>query len=276
MHSPSPAFRVVRIKTPYSSKKTPVALAQKACATKIMRVACGLAWLSLLASATALCHPAVRGHLSCVARVNPATARLGKPTAVIDADGSGPVGWADVTYSHPPLRILEKLDAIEPTLSYPGWQKDVAEIEKSYIKADLKIKEPGPVGQQEENLLRRLDEVRRKQERLQERHDLVQQWLQDLNELKATLSYDGWQEDAAQVEERDCKWTPSDHWDDPDPEQAMDQMRRKQQVHERRLTRPGWPVPLDQIEDDDDDHDDFGTPVSLFTYKGLYIYSDDY
>jgi hypothetical protein len=58
-----------------------------------MRVAFGgLAWLSLLASATVLCYPAVRGHLSCVARVNPAMARLGKPTVLVDIDGTVPDG----------------------------------------------------------------------------------------------------------------------------------------------------------------------------------------
>ena len=243
-----------------------------------MRVACGLAWLSLLASATALYYPAVRGHLSCVARVNPAMARLGKPTAVMDADGSGPDGWADVTYSHPPSgrrgELLQELDAIEPTLSYQGWQKDVAKIEKSYIQMD-----PNQI-----LIERRLHYLRLRQERL----DMVLRWLQALNELKATLSYDGWQEDAAEIEEQDCtllgifedldeeNWGRVEDWDEPDPVPAMNQMRRKQQVHERRLTRPGWPVPLDQIEDDDHDHDDFGTPVSLFTYNGLYIYSSEY
>ena len=235
-----------------------------------MRVACGLAWLSLLASATALYYPAVRGHLSCVARVNPAMARLGKPTAVMDADGSGPVPWAvtmgryhgplpwaDVTYSHPPSgrrgELLQELDAIEPTLSYQGWQKDVAEIEDSYIQ----------MGSDHSLIERRLYYLRLRQERL----DMVLGWLQALNELKATLSYDGWQEDAAEIEEQDCKllgifedldedWDGEAEWDEPDPVPAMNQMRRKQQVHERRLTRPGWPVPLDQIDDDDDDDDD--------------------
>ena len=50
----------------------------------------GLAWLSLLASATALCYPAVRGHLSCVARVNPAMVRLGRPMAVVDTSTARP------------------------------------------------------------------------------------------------------------------------------------------------------------------------------------------
>ena len=54
----------------------------------------GLAWLSLLASASALCYPAVRGHLSCVARVNPAMARVPwKPMAVVDVDRGAPQAW---------------------------------------------------------------------------------------------------------------------------------------------------------------------------------------
>ena len=37
------------------------------------------------------CARRVRGHLSCVARVNPAMARLGKPTAMVDVDGTAPL-----------------------------------------------------------------------------------------------------------------------------------------------------------------------------------------
>ena len=84
----------------------------------------GLAWLSLLASATALCYPAVRGHLSCVARVNPAMARLGKPTVVVDIDGTVPDGWYAVWGVEPPWR--RELDELIATLSYDGWQDDVA------------------------------------------------------------------------------------------------------------------------------------------------------
>jgi len=132
-----------------------------------MRVAFGgLAWLSLLVSATALCYPAVRGHLSCVARVNPAMARLGKPTVVVDIDGTVPDGWyADIA----------------------AWGV------------------PPP-------------------------------WRRELDELIATLSYDGWQDDVADTKDV-CL-------------QGMHRMRHKQQVHDSRLTRPGWPVPLDEIEDE--------------------------
>ena len=88
----------------------------------------GLAWLSLLTTATALCYPAVRGHLSCVARVNPAMARLGKPTAVVDVDGTAPDDWyADVAGWGVPPPWQRALDELIATLSYDGWQDDVAD-----------------------------------------------------------------------------------------------------------------------------------------------------
>ena len=189
-----------------------------------MRVACGL---SLLTSATALCYQVVLGHRSCVARVNPAMARLGKPTALWDTDNTyvGP----DVGNGDPDL--LQELDAIEPTLSYPGWQKDVAEIENRYIQAWG--------GSQA------FCELRRKQER----HDQVLRWLRELDELKATLNYEGWQDEAAKIEEELARDVVSRTYT---PVWVMDKMRRKQQVHNRRLARPGWPVPPDEIEDEID------------------------
>ena len=191
-----------------------------------MRVACGL---SLLTSTTALCYQVVLGHRSCVARVNPAMARLGKPTASWRADGPYAVG-PDVGNGDPDL--LQELDAIEPTLSYQGWQKDVAEIEESYIQARGGTSSTGR-------------DAFFKLSGKQERHDQVLRWLRELDELKATLSYEGWQEDVAEIEE----------WHLNFPEQfgkaeQLAKMRRKQQVHDRRLTRPGWPVPPDEIEDE--------------------------
>ena len=105
-----------------------------------MRVAFGgLAWLSLLASATALCYPAVRGHLSCVARVNPAMARLGKPTAVVDVDGTAPDDWyADIKgWGGVPPPWRRELDELIATLSYDGWQDDVAAAAACFL-ADTK------------------------------------------------------------------------------------------------------------------------------------------
>ena len=32
--------------------------------------------------------------------------------------------------------------------------------------------------------------------------------------------------------------------------EQLAKMRRKQQVHDRRLRQPGWPVPPDEIEDE--------------------------
>ena len=63
-------------------------------------------------------------------------------------------------------------------------------------------------------------------------------WQRALDELIATLSYDGWQDDVADTK---------DVWN---PVQEMSRMRHKQQVHDCRLTRPGWPVPLDEMEDE--------------------------
>ena len=36
-----------------------------------------------------------------------------------------------------PPPLLQELDAIEPRLSYQGWQKAVAEIEESYIEGGM-------------------------------------------------------------------------------------------------------------------------------------------
>ena len=198
-----------------------------------MRVACGL---SLFTSATALCYQVVLGHRSCVARVNPAMARLGKPTALLEADGAyvGPdVGNGD-------LDLLQELDAIEPTLSYQGWQKDVAEIEESYIQ----VWGGTPASRAS---LSGFFELRGKQER----HDQVLRWLRELDELKTTLSYEGWQEDVAKIEELQLGF-PEQFRDSSSFGKAeqLAKMRRKQQVHDRRLTRPGWPVPPDEIEDE--------------------------
>ena len=71
-----------------------------------------------LAGATALCYPAVLDHQSCVARVNPATAlaaRLGKPMAVWDTDGTYAGLYGDPVPSAPPpapAELLQELDAI--------------------------------------------------------------------------------------------------------------------------------------------------------------------
>ena len=192
-----------------------------------MRVACGL---SLLTSTTALCYQVVLGHRSCVARVNPAMARLGKPTALWDTDNTyvGP----DVGNGDPDL--LQELDAIEPTLSYQGWQKDVAEIEESYIQARG--------GTPANKAFFELGEK-------QELHDQVLRWLRELDELKATLSYEGWQEDAAEIKEQLLGFYEGGMQFLDQGQEQLAKMRRKQQVHDRRLTRPGWPVPPDEIED---------------------------
>ena len=133
----------------------------------------GSAWLSLLAtSATALRYPAVRGHyLPLVVR----GARQPCHGTPGEADGGG-----------------QNVDGTAPD----DWYADVAGWGV-----------PPP-------------------------------WQRALDELIATLSYDGWQDDVADTK---------DVWN---PVQEMSRMRHKQQVHDRRLTRPGWPVPLDEMEDE--------------------------
>ena len=103
-----------------------------------------LAWLS---NATSLNYPAVRGLLSCVARVNPATARLGNPAAVLGAfagavasaavcfHGPGGLGALQSNFGthaivRPALYTSTKSEKFETTFSYDGWQMDAELAEK--------------------------------------------------------------------------------------------------------------------------------------------------
>ena len=184
-----------------------------------MRVACGL---SLLTSATALCYQVVLGHRSCVARVNPAMARLAKPMAF----GQWRSGNGDPD-------LLQTLDAIEPTLSYQGWHKDVAEIEERYIQGLV----PSEA----------FCELRRKQERHDARSCCGSKSWASSKQRSTTMAGKTRQPSIEEKLGRDVvprTYTPV--W-------VMDQMRRRQQVHDRRLTRSGTqggPVPLDEIEDE--------------------------
>ena len=90
----------------------------------------GSAWLSLLAtSATALRYPAVHGHLSCVARVNPAMARLGRPMAVVKTSTARPpmigtpMSRVGVYRRHGSERWTSSLRRSPRD----GWQDDVAD-----------------------------------------------------------------------------------------------------------------------------------------------------
>ena len=108
-----------------------------------MRAALGLAWL---VSANAAVLSAVNGHQAsmAVARATPARARLGHPSGSAgDAPDnvpdkfkelreSGARFFSDLTEDRD-LRFLRELDALKPTLSYLGWQKDLSAAESYFV-----------------------------------------------------------------------------------------------------------------------------------------------
>ena len=193
---------------------------------KGMRVVASICWLASVTalqvhggrpdmaararSATAL---QVQGGRSYVAartlgtRAAPAIARLGTPSS-----NTGPLDEQE---------LLRELTELEPTLSYKGWQEDAAESEKYYTLTYLAL------------LVKKMSEMRHKQQRHGDVHGVRSDpLLRDLDELKATLVYDGWREDAAEVEE--VYITCPEH-----SRGSMDQMRRKQQLHDvRKVTLP--------------------------------------
>ena len=148
----------------------------------------------LLATAAALHGPVPTSHTRrvCVARASPAIARLG-----------------ELLGNNNPMQAL---DAIKPTLSYGGWQRDVAEVEDGLVRCGPSV------------ALRMLAKMRRKQ-RLHEgdRSDVV---LQVLDEVNQGLTYDGWETDVDRVE-RDWigGWGTNIH-------AVREKMRRKQRLHE--------------------------------------------
>ena len=75
---------------------------------------CSFSWL--LATVAALHGPVPTSHTRrvCVARASPAIARLGELLGNNDP--------------------MQALDAIKPTLSYGGWQRDVAEVEDGLVR----------------------------------------------------------------------------------------------------------------------------------------------
>ena len=166
-------------------------------------------WLCWLSSATAL---QVHGGWSYMAaRATPAVARLGKPSSNTGCPGplsrSGPLDEQE---------LLRELAELEATLSYKGWQEDAAESEKYYTLAYLAL------------LVKKMSDMRHKQQRHADVHGVRSDpVLRDLDELKATLSYDGWHEDAAEVEEAYVMCPEHSRG-------SMDQMRRKQRLHDVR------------------------------------------
>ena len=145
-------------------------------------------------SATALQVQGGRSYVA--ARAAPAIARLGTPSS-----NTGPLDEQE---------LLRELTELETTLSYKGWQKDAAESEEYYTLTYLAL------------LVKKMSEMRHKQQRHGDVHGVRSDpLLRDLDELKATLSYDGWHEDAAEVEK--VYITCPEH-----SRGSMDQMRRKQ------------------------------------------------
>ena len=109
-----------------------------------MRAALGLAWFAS-ANAAVLCS-AVHGHQAsmAVARATPARARLGHPSGSAgDAPDSVPDKFEELRESgarffrdlteDQDLRFLRQLDALKPTLSYLGWQKDLKMAESYFV-----------------------------------------------------------------------------------------------------------------------------------------------
>ena len=148
----------------------------------------------LLASATALQGPAPTGRRACIARTRPVSARLGELLGNDDP--------------------LQALDALKPTLSYGGWQRDAAAVEDDLVRC-------GP------SVASRLLATMRRKQRLHEgdRSDAV---LQVLDEAKQGLSYDGWETD---VERAERDWVGG--WSTVTGIHAVrEKMRRKQRLHE--------------------------------------------
>ena len=155
-------------------------------------------------SATALQVQGGRSYVA--ARAAPAIARLGTPSS-----NTGPLDEQE---------LLRELSELETTLSYKGWQKDAAESEEYYTLTYLAL------------LVKKMSEMRHKQQRHGDVYGVRSDpLLRDLDELKATLSYDGWHEDAAKVEE--VYITCAEH-----SRGSMDKMRRKQQLHDVRKVTP--------------------------------------
>ena len=173
-----------------------------------------MAWSWLLASATGLRGPipTTRTRQVCIARAGPAIALFGK--------------------SRGNDLVLRELDTLKPTLSYQGWQRDVAEVESDYTKySGSRI--PAST----------LAKVRKKQQLHDgDRGDAL---LRELDTLKPTLSYQGWQRDVAEVERYWAMFSRSSST----PASTLAMVRKKQQLHERvhKVTSPP-PPPIANAE----------------------------
>ena len=173
------------------------------------------AWSWLLASATGLHVPILtaRTRRVCIARAGPANALFGEPRGDND-------------------HVLRELDMLKPTLSYPGWQRDVAEVERDYTRYSHGSSVPA----------RTLAKVRWKQHL----HDVGRNdaFLRELDALKPTLSYEGWQRDVDKVE-RDYAEYPGSAIS----ASTLAKVRWKQHLHDRvHKASPPPPPPIANTE----------------------------
>ena len=205
-----------------------------------------VAWLPWLAGASAFYGPAVRVRRVCTAelgRAGPAVARLGELLRGNSSD----------------LAALRELDELQ--LSYVDWRKDIAEVEETYINAPwlvpgvaVRLRRKQQVHDGDHSIIPNIIDHSTKERsapagalapgvlRLVQVAQLympggtarqVETSRQELVELKRALTYQGWQADAAVLDEayiegcfqRLAKSAPAE----------LAKMRRKQQVHERRL-----------------------------------------
>merc|ERR1712008_289303 len=97
--------------------------------------------------------------------------------------------------SHP---FIRKLDALTPSLSYPGWKDDARRIE--WPKANWGDLSFQGVGMREDEVDQELETMRRKQAK--HTGDRSQAILVRLDKLKTAVDYDGWQTDAKLAEKR--------------------------------------------------------------------------
>jgi hypothetical protein len=112
--------------------------------------------------------------------------------------------------SHP---VTQVLDVLVPTLSYPGWHKDVAEVAQC-TRSSL-------IYSTDRMWMRKLERMRERQHVYS--GDRSHPDLQALDALSKTLSYSGWAEDVSKAEA--C------HWEGTCIRDALGNIRRKQQQH---------------------------------------------
>ena len=129
--------------------------------------------------------------------------------------------------SHP---FIRKLDALTPTLSYDGWEKDARIIE--WPGAGDGIFEG--LSMDESDVDKLLARMRRKQAECD--GDRSNKGLRELKELKAVLSYDGWHHDADEAEKYYVRF--GDAFSDIGLGAMLDSMRRKQQLHSGDRSHP--------------------------------------